>query len=117
MRSANKLLLTKHKSKKLVGSAVVHRIRSKGLEYTSKQHQSQRNSLYLQDSLEDISFQSLLCVIHVNFPSDMYTFYDNNSFFIIIIIVYTFLQTLFYTIFITTLFNGNYIILLFIFWV
>jgi hypothetical protein len=46
MRSANNLLLT--------GSAIVHRIRSEGLEYTSKQYQSQRNNHCIQDSTENI---------------------------------------------------------------
>ena len=48
----------------------------------------------------------------MKFPLDMYAFYDTNSFFyyFIIIIVYIFLETLLYTVFITTLFSGNYII-------
>ena len=33
-----------------MGSAIVNRIRSKGLEYTSKQYQSQHNNQYLQDT-------------------------------------------------------------------
>ena len=47
--------------------------------------------------------------------SGLYTFYDTNSFFyyFFIISVYTFLETLLHTVFITTLFNGNYIILFF----
>jgi len=62
MRSANKLLLTKQAAinrtqvSKLMGSAIVHLIRSKGLEYTSKQYHSQRNSRCLQNSIEDTSF-------------------------------------------------------------
>ena len=52
MRSANNLLLT--------GSAIVHRIRSEGLEYTSKQYQSQRNNHCIQDSTENTYCQSLL---------------------------------------------------------
>ena len=58
-RSANKLLLTEHKSKNS-RERDVHRIRSEGLEYTSKQYQRQRNNQYLKDSTENTSFQSLL---------------------------------------------------------
>ena len=40
----------------------------------------------------------------------LYTFYDTNSFvFIILLLLYKYLETLLYTVFMTTLFNGNYI--------
>ena len=59
------------------------------------------------------------CELSVGYVSGLYTFYDTNSFIIIIIIitiiVYTILETCLYTGFITTLFNGNYIILFYYF--
>ena len=54
--------------------------------------------------------------LSIGHVSGLYTFYDTNSFIFnnfIIIIVYTFLETLLYTVLITTLFNGNYIIFYF----
>ena len=43
---------------KTLRSAIVHRISSKGLEYTSKQYQSQRNNQCLQDSIKNTSFKA-----------------------------------------------------------
>ena len=49
------------------------------------------------------------------FPDCIHFMTLTHFFYLIIIIVYKFLETSLYTIFITTLFNGNYIILFFYF--
>ena len=55
------------------------------------------------------------CEPSIGHVSGLYTFYDTNLLFyyFIIIIVYTFSETLLDTVCITILFNGNYIILFF----
>ena len=51
------------------------------------------------------------CEHSIGHVSGLYTFYDTNLFVFIILLLYIYvLETLFYTGFMTTLFNGNYII-------